>query len=494
MFKDIFNNPEIIRNVRYRLRLMSVIITVSLTYFLALFVIFVVIVPSSHTPYPERFHGLFLFYAWITILIGCLYGVSATTPSIINEKDKKTYDFMFMTPLSDRTIAVGKLLGSTIHMWFLIALLTPFLLISGLLGKVDILALIFFYLILLVSTLLSATIGMLISVSVGKTTSGFAGVIAIIIIYFASASFIGLRKEAPHLEFFSLVNPSRILIDITGGKEPFKDIISFFGNDINAAYLTIGLYIWFIFWIMRAVIRRIRNLQGVLFTPIEAIIFFTVFEFLILGFQWKYMRTTEYFWPSFAIYLSVNIMLLLLLIPGITLSKENYFAYVRGRAESQRYKLMDRRRPAHLLFGLLCTIMVIGLLIITEATTLECTATPLVIWLQTWVVIAMILSIYLIVQMSKTILTNYGSFASLIIIILSLSLPPIVIGTFKIPEEYYMHLNPIAYLIGAPNLWASGIYLWIHPIVITAVLLLMILLFTLRHFQIWQVIQRRMKL
>ena len=495
MLKDIFNNPEIIRNIRYRLRLKTVIITISLTCFLALFVGFVTVAPESHlSPWPVRCHGLFLIYAWTTAVICCLYGVSTTTPSIINEKDKKTYDFMFMTPLSDRTIAVGKLLGSTINMWLILALLTPFLLISGLMGEVNILALMFFYFILVTSALLSAAIGMLISVSTGKVTSGFVGVIAIIVIYFGSASFIAARKEAPYLEFFSLVNPSRILIDITGGEKPFKDIISFFGQDINAAYLTIGLYIWFIFWIMRAVTRRIRNLRDAFFTPIEAIIFFAVFETLILGFQWKYMRTADYFWPSFTTYLYVNTILLLLLTAGMTLSREGYFAYVRGRIENQKYKLLDRRRPAHLLFGLLCAMMVIGLLIITKATTLECTTPPLVIWLEAWVIIVVVLAIYLLVQLFKTILVNSGPLVSALIIILALSLPPIVIKAFKIPEEYYMYLNPGAYLSQARYYWAEEIHLWIHPIVSTVVLLVIAVFFGLRHYQIKRVIQCRMKM
>jgi len=282
MLNDIFNNPEILRNFRYRLRPKTIILTSILTVALLSFIALLVLAPEHRSfNTTERWQTLFLIYAWSILSIGCLYAISLTHTSIIGEKDKKTYDYLFMTPISDRTIAIGKLIGSTVRLWFIVAIVSVFLLISGLAGKVDGVKLITFFFILFIGLLACAALGLLISVSVNKMTSSIVGIVIVLGIYFFSLAVIQIGKnDQPYLKFFSLLTPFSVVSDITSSMRYVRseNIISFLGFHINGAWMTIFLYAWLIYWMMRAVTRKIRNLQGVYLTQIEAILFFAVFE------------------------------------------------------------------------------------------------------------------------------------------------------------------------------------------------------------------------
>ena len=501
MLKGIFNNPEIIRNSRYRLRQKTVILTIVVTMILFIFIGIMALGPSRG-PMTESWHALFIVYASFALIVGYFYGTGLTATSIIGEKDKKTYDFLFMTPLSDTDIAIGKLIGSTVHMWLILAIMTLFLVISALAGGINGIRFIIFYLTLISGALFCSSLGLLVSVSINKIASSFIGVGILIILFIFSSSLGATGSDNywsdafGYLKFLGLLSPFAVLWNISGELNSdsgrYQNIISFFNFGINGGWFTVLLYLWFGYWIMRAVIRRIRNLQGVYLTPIETIIFFGVLEVLLIGFQWKYARYDITVWASLATYLLINGLLLIILFSFLTLSREGYFNYVRNRLANKSFGLLDKRTPPHLLCILLCVLVMLGVFIMTAGfskcgVTLTC--------LEIWVLIALVSIFYLLVQWLKTILVNTGTLVSIIILMVVLGLPPMVVAIFNLADKTYLYLNPIAYITATHHYGElSHLDLWFHPVLLGVILIGMLCLFLKRHSTIKKIVQHRMEL
>lgn len=519
MLSDIFNNPEIIRNIRYRLRPKTIILTIILTMALLLLIARLVLaIENLSFTNTERWGTLFLIYAWSALSIGCIYAVFLTHTSVIGEKDKKTYDYLFMTPLSNRTIAIGKLIGSTVHLWFIIAIIGIFLLISGLAGEVNGVKLITFFLILITGLLACAALGLLVSVSINKMISSIVGIVIILGIYFSSIAFVQLGKgDVPYLKFYSLLTPFSVVSDITSSMrtshfEHFENIISFFGFNINGGWMTIFLYAWLIYWMMRAVTRKIRNLQGVYLTQIETIIFFAVFEILLMGFQWEYIKIERYFWPSLITYLLTNSFIFLALSSGLSINRNNYFAYVRGKVTNAPFKLLGGRTPPHLLHIILFLIFIIGIFIMTPTTLTgsnpiliepedgETFISPmtLIIWLYIWVIIASISIFYILTQILKTIFIRSGTLISFLISASAFFIPVIVIGVFRLGDQYERRWNQISYITETHTSFVKhdfgSVDLLFHPILLAVILAIMLCLFIWRHYTIKRIIRHRMNL
>lgn len=481
------------------------VLTIIITTVFLVFIMLMALGPRGEEAKQKEWQTLFIAYAWISTLVGFFYGISLTTSSVIGEKDKKTYDFMFMTPLTDRTIAIGKLLGSSLHLWLILAIILPFLVISGISGNITPVKVIVFCLVLMLGSLLCAACGMFISVSITKMTSSLIGVIIVLGGYvFSGMLGIAFQQSEPHLEFFGLLSPVLIIFDISNEFTRWpKDfgIISFFNNDIYNGWFTIFIYIWLTFWIMRAVIRKIRNLQGRYFTQSEALIIFVVFEILLVGFQWEPISNYECFWYSLATYLLTNGILLVALSCGLTLSRDDYFSYVRQRILKTPPGLLRKQSPPHVLHIILYLIMIGGLLVMPFHTD-----NILLVWLEIWVLIATVSIFYLLAQFLKTILVYAGTVVAFVISGAALGIPPIFLAAFGISDTYFIWFNPIAYI--AETHWFSSRHLmeyysgkpfsdtdlWFHPILLAVILIIMLVLFIFRHIKIKHIIRRRMEL
>ncbi|MEW6027150.1 MAG: ABC transporter permease, partial [Planctomycetota bacterium] len=391
MFSDISNNPEILRNIRYRLRPKTLILTILIVNVLFISIGLLALLPKKYISVSD-FRDLFLVYAWFAVIINFSYAIALTTTSLVGEKDKKTYDYLFMTPLSDRAIAIGKLIGSTVNMWLILATMLPYLVITGIFGGLNTFRLIQFFPILILGALFSASLGLLISTSITKMASGFTGIFILLILMSFS---IGLSQSCcGYIRFLGLLSPFSILFHIRDQFSPryyhgqFTDSISFFGSDISGGWLTIFLFVWFTYWIMRAVTRRVRNPQGGFLTQIEALIFFVVFEVLLVGFQLEYLHNQPlyggYFKEAFAAYLLVNGFILITLSLGLTLSRENYFQYIRNRLLRQPYQILGGQNPSHFIFALLYAILITGFI------TMASYQQTLVTWLSIYVLLGTI--------------------------------------------------------------------------------------------------------
>ncbi|MBI4833564.1 MAG: ABC transporter permease [Planctomycetes bacterium] len=442
-----------------------------------------------------------MIYAVFALLIGFIYGAASTASCVVGEKDKNTYDLLFLTPLSDKSLTIGKLIGSTAHAWFLLLLILPFILISGLAGHVDGIRLISFHLVLISGTLFFASLGLLISISVKKPSEATGGaVISVIIIIIMSSAFLDIKET----RFLSALSPIPLMREI--GEEfsranyyrsLYINEASFFGLSTNGALFTILLYLYLTYWAIIAVARKIRNPAGIYLSKLQAIIFFLIFEMFMVGAIWKYsqlplMDNVRYEYTFNAVlyaYTFTNIVLLFALIFGLTLSYDDYFAYVRANAEKRPYKLFHQRTPSHLLVLICLVIMIAGFIVAVRSFSLQQSLVlHLVVALETVAIF------YLVMQLFKTLMKNYGAIVSFILLIIANGIPPLVIAVFDLPARYHLYLNPIAYLAQIDDyVFKSNTEYFTLPIILGVLLIGMSMLFIKRHYTIKEIVVRRMQ-
>lgn len=117
--------------------------------------------------------GKIIFYTvvFVTLTQVCVIAPSLTAGSITGEKERQTFDLLITTPLSSAQIILGKLIAALAYALLLIFAALPLASLSFLFGGVSATELLVSMLVILLTTILYATIGML-SSTLSRTTLG----------------------------------------------------------------------------------------------------------------------------------------------------------------------------------------------------------------------------------------------------------------------------------------------------------------------------------
>ncbi|MEW6026687.1 MAG: ABC transporter permease subunit [Planctomycetota bacterium] len=498
MVKEAFDNPEIERNLLYRLRPKTFILTLIFTAAFCAFMLLVTFL-NNHSYYYGYYNDngleLFQFYTAFALMLGYSYALLAAAFSIIREKTNKTYDFLYMVPMSDAKITVGKLIGSTIHMWFILGIVTPFITFAAVRSytPIGLYNFFLFYLILISGCVLCASIGLLFSVGVAPKSSLIVVSGNIIVLGSALAGLIAGFARTGN-QFIAILTPTTFLERFD--QPSALTTADFFGFSIDNGILTVILYAWFSFWIIRAVIRRVRNPYGTYLKPLEALGFFAGLEVLLAGTHWNTFALHSRLWESFSFYLLFNGLVLLMMILLMTVPRDTYLDYVRGILTKKPSGFMDIKSPPHILMLLLCLILLIGFYGITNSRGLSLNyATDA--YLSIWILVVFLYIFYLLVQLCKTFFIYSGFFAAVLIICAASIIPMIIIGVFRMPEKYILYFNPIIYIVEMHSNYYHYRYYrdfdyFGPPVALTVVLAVMLVIFILRHYQIENKVARRM--
>jgi hypothetical protein len=120
------SNPEFIRNVRAQLRPGKIVTTAIISAMLSLVIGFAMMHIAAPAAGPSGWgfmllRGLF----WLQALILAAGGGIACVNAIYKEKDQNTFDYQRVTRLSPLELALGKLFGAPIFMYFLCLCFVP---------------------------------------------------------------------------------------------------------------------------------------------------------------------------------------------------------------------------------------------------------------------------------------------------------------------------------------------------------------------------------
>jgi len=499
MLKNAWNNPELERNIIYRLRPRNIILTSLLTVAFCGFVVIIVMMRRSNYDYSYDFSrdnglNLFLFYVGTSLFFGYFYSYIAASRSVIGEKSRKTYDFLFMAPMSDTQVTIGKLLGSTIHMWFILGILTPFIAFAAVrsYASVSLAGFFVFYGILLSGCILAASIGLLLSSGLSPKSSFISSGSTIGLVIIAFVAFM-MGFSSSDAGIISIFFPTAFIARYNQYSYD-TSLTDFFGTPIDKGLLTIALYAWLSLWIIKAVIRRIRNPSGTYLNPWEALILFVGLGLFLLGIHWNKYIQESYEWDIISFSLIFNGIVIAVIMLLLTLNKESYLDYLRNRLMNRPVRFMSYQSPPHMLFFFLSIIFLldIGGIMFSGISSWSFILAAL---LASWVMIAFLYSFCLLVQLAKTIFIYSGSLIAILVAGTGLSLPPIAIGVLNLPDKYNIYSNPVSYIIEMQNsyyVWSGFEYLAL-PFGLTVLMVAMLAVFAWRHYQLKGAVARRMK-
>ncbi|MEM7714730.1 MAG: hypothetical protein AAF349_14335 [Cyanobacteria bacterium P01_A01_bin.68] len=245
-----------------------------------------------------RDHWEYMFLALSVIFIFTL--LVAGTYLIVNDLSQEerhgTLNFIRLSPQSETSIFIGKLLGVPVLIYLVVLAAIPFHIITGKLANIAFSHISLFYLVLLTSCICFYSIAVLFGIFGGSVLSGFkpwlaSGLVAIFLMMTASMSQSHYyHNNTAFLQIFSPMGITDYLFPNLFRKGiPSLNTLKFFS-------LPLGKHIFFIvaihllnyavwtYWAWQGLKRCFRNPKATIFNKQQSYLIVATFEIIIVGF------------------------------------------------------------------------------------------------------------------------------------------------------------------------------------------------------------------
>lgn len=297
-------NPELVRNTRAQLRPDRVVTVAVVCGLLSLAV-------GYSTAYthggPGRLWGLeFLRIAvaaqtFVLVLGGGFLSLLA----IQREKEMNTFDYQRVTRLRPLELAVGKLFGGTVLMYFIVLCLMPAALVGAVVGHARPAFVVAAYAVVVLGAISVHALALLLSLLLERGIAVAGGVLFLIVLWVnplvAAQFWLDLGSLSPffaadlstQMTWAVMPRPPGTTIFMTGGYG-MTDV--FFGWPVHHAAVAVILYACFAAWFLLAVVRNIkRDPAGYeIFTPAQALGFLLFINLIFVGFfRWSRWSAAE---------------------------------------------------------------------------------------------------------------------------------------------------------------------------------------------------------
>ena len=130
---------------------------------------------------------LFLFLTWPMLALFLFFSALSAASAVAREKDRRTFVLLLMTDLSNAEIVLGKILGSLLPIWLLLATTAPLLMLVMLLGGVSLEQVIQALLVTAASSLAAASLGGLVALWRDRTFQALALTVLLVVLYLCLA-------------------------------------------------------------------------------------------------------------------------------------------------------------------------------------------------------------------------------------------------------------------------------------------------------------------
>jgi hypothetical protein len=299
-------NPEFIRNARAQLRPGKVVTTVIITGVLSLVVGFA----ATHIPAPAAgpygwgfmlLRGIF----WLQALVLAAGGSIACVNAIYKEKDQNTFDYQRVTRLSPLDLALGKLFGAPIFMYFLCLCATPITIFCLIKSRQSFTFVLAAYAVLLIGAILLHAFSLLISLLTVRGAHTSAIIFILVALWLFSNIFV-LTGNYLYLGPLSPFYSSEVATQ-TAWSAPLPDAASFsappgrssnapgatdqfFGHPLPHLPVLLIVDALFIAWLLLALSRNIKRdpSQYELYSPLQTFGLTIFINFILLAFvNWR---------------------------------------------------------------------------------------------------------------------------------------------------------------------------------------------------------------
>lgn len=253
MLLRFWENPEFVRHLRAELRPPRAM-TVALLTLVIIVLVGLWAWGAEHKNVPAFVKTFHLALVVIQFTLLGFWCASACGQAISREREMKTFDFLKTTRLSAGEILVGKLLGTPMVIYFVIACSLPVSFVTGLLAGYPLSRMVWVVALLAAFGLFVGLIGLCVSMLVQKSGAGATFVVALFpmawLMAFASSTF-------PGFSGLSIVSSVSSLYKEGGATRAYPPTV--FGAAVPYPPLTVVLYILFGAWFILVLVRNLKK-------------------------------------------------------------------------------------------------------------------------------------------------------------------------------------------------------------------------------------------
>lgn len=340
--KYILENPEFIRHCRVAFRRQKLISFTTL-YFIAMIslylVMYLIIKPFSDKNISDYFKLIYIINMGFIYMIYFYIGSYLTSNSISSEKEKGTFDFLRMTTIDRKILAVGKLLGGPVFPSYLIILNLPLIALFNSLGNVGFSHFIMVVINLIAFGLFFHSISLFSAVLSPKASS--ANSLSLIIPLMYSTFSLSLPGASSN-PFYALFTPLSDRLDKS-------ESLSFYGAYFPAYILNAMIIVFLFYWLMKGVIRKIDSETNHIYNKKQVLYIYIGVQIIFTGFALNSLLKGDTAILSFYYLVSLffNTAMTLLINP----TKEDSIIYINKPGNES--KLWNSKSPVFRLILLL---------------------------------------------------------------------------------------------------------------------------------------------
>lgn len=466
--KYILDNPEIFRYLKTSFRYPRAAGLI-FAYFIALFCLYFLQYLVMGSLSEKFFQVVYTSTVGIEFIMSFYIATYLISNSFAQEKDKDTLNFLRMSTVDRKVIALGKLFGPRLLIDLLILMTLPLVLIASFFAGIPLIHLIVVNIHLIIYSVAFNTVGLFFAVSSPKVSAAnTAGIGVSIVVTFLGVSLIRNAEENPFYNLFKIMDPKSTY------SLSFGD---FYSLTMPSFIITLIVIAYFVYWFMKSLIRKIDNEMNKPFTKKEAIIFILFLQFIIDGILWNKISFSVKELLSFLFI--PNFILISFISAILTPTFDDTLTFINKKQDSVS-NILDPQSKTNFLVMVLNIITVFSIAIISSKSIITSDNMSSI---YSFIALSIVFSLFNLIYSNIFYLSNIffrknAPIMSLIIIIISLALPvPLAFLLEKGSVSELFLLNPFV-VIGmfsySKNLSSLNI---IFEVVILLIFLLILMFF-----------------
>jgi hypothetical protein len=272
--ETLWQNPELQRHVRGRLRKGRIV--GGLVFYIGILLLLIYVSLQMHQgDLPILGRVLYFLLLGAQFFVSYIVGTVTCAGSIASEREKQSYDLIRMVPARPYHMALGRLLGTPILSYLLMAITLPVSLLCLLVGGIDLGLFLSTQCVLLAGGLGIHSVGLLISAQAPRAQA--ANALALITLFIFAGIFSLPQLNFLHpMTYLSLADKQHVLSEVT-----------FFGWALPHPVMAVGVSLFLVIWGLIGVARNLEQEDNRAFSRGQSVVFYASFSFLLTGLFWK---------------------------------------------------------------------------------------------------------------------------------------------------------------------------------------------------------------